>query len=203
MLFRSMSVHGLKSNTMYPVYGLAEACLAVSFPLPEQKMKSVKLKRTHLAVGDTAQITDDNAIDFVLVGKPVRDCKVRITDLENKPLADSTIGKIQLKGANVTSGYYKADEINRQLITEDGWLDTGDLGVFIDSQLIITGRIKDIIFINGLNFYSHDLENILHNLEPFELGKVVATGARKQNNNEDELIILSYTVVTLNLLFRL
>ncbi|VAW53196.1 Polyketide synthase modules and related proteins [hydrothermal vent metagenome] len=185
----TMSAYGLKSNTMFPVYGLAEASLAVSFPVPGEAIKTTKLKRSQLAVGDEVKISTEGAMTFVHVGKAVRDCEIRITDIENNPLRDHSVGKIQLKGGNVTKGYYRAEEINRQLITTDGWLDTGDLGVFVDGDLIITGRIKDIIFVNGLNLYSHDLENILHNLGQLELGKVVATGARKQNNNEDELII--------------
>jgi acyl-CoA synthetase (AMP-forming)/AMP-acid ligase II len=185
----AMAVYGLKSNTMYPVYGLAEASLAVSFPIPGDGLQSIKLKRTQLAIGDIIERTENDAMDFVPVGKPISNCGVRIADLDNKPLSDNTIGKIQLKGDNVTSGYYRADETNRQLITDDGWLDTGDLGAYVDGQMIITGRIKDIIFVNGLNFYSHDLENILHKLDQLELGKVVATGARKPNTNEDELII--------------
>lgn len=185
----AMTSYGLKSNTMYPVYGLAEASLAVSLPRPEDEIESIKLKRSHLAVADTIETSLDDAVDFIFVGKPVNNCHVRICDLNNNPLKVNTVGKIQIKGDNVTSGYYHADTINKQLITTDGWLDTGDLGAFVNGQMIITGRIKDIIFINGLNFYSHDIENILHNLKELELGKVVATGARKAESNEDELII--------------
>ncbi|MFV9616134.1 MAG: non-ribosomal peptide synthetase [Gammaproteobacteria bacterium] len=185
----AMASYGLKSRTMFPVYGLAEASLAVSFPGPEDEIKSIKLKRSQLAVTDTIETSLDDFMEFVFVGKPISNCHVRISDINNTPLKDNTVGKIQLKGGNVTGGYYHADEINKQLITADGWLDTGDLGAFVDGQLVITGRIKDIIFVNGLNFYSHDLENILHNLPELELGKVVATGARKPDSNEDELII--------------
>jgi acyl-CoA synthetase (AMP-forming)/AMP-acid ligase II/acyl carrier protein len=185
----AMASHGLKSNTMYPVYGLAEASLAVSFPRPEDEIESIKLKRSQLAVADTIKTGVDDAVDFIFVGKPVNNCHVRICDLNNNPLKDNTVGKIQLKGDSITSGYYHADEINKQLITADGWLDTGDLGAFVNGQMIITGRIKDIIFINGLNFYSHDIENILHNLAQLELGKVVASSARKAESNDEELII--------------
>ena len=189
----AMAEHGLKTNTMYPVYGLAEASLAVSFPSPGAALESIKLNRKRLAVGDTVEESSDDisndAIEFVFVGKPITDCQVRIADLSNHSLGENTVGKIQLRGDNVTKGYYHADEINKQLITEDGWLDTGDLGAFVNNQMIITGRIKDIIFVNGLNFYSHDLENILHHLDELELGKVVATGARKAESSEDELII--------------
>ncbi|VAW52648.1 Polyketide synthase modules and related proteins [hydrothermal vent metagenome] len=186
----AMADFSLKPNVMFPVYGLAEASLAVSFPDPKAPIESITLNRQQLAIGDTINITDNrNAMEFVLTGKPIRDCHVRISDEENNILTNNVVGKIQLKGDNVTKGYYRADEINAQLITDDGWLDTGDLGAFINDQLIITGRIKDIIFINGFNFYSHDLENILHSIEGLELGKVVATGIRKSDNAEDALII--------------
>ena len=185
----AMANYKLKKNSMYPVYGLAEASLAVSFPEPGAALKSLNLRRNQLAIGDTIEITEDDAMSFVLVGKPIRDCGVRISDENNKELTENKVGKVQLKGDNVTNGYYQEDEINRKMITKDGWLDTGDLGAFISGNMIITGRIKDIIFINGLNFYSHDLENMLHNLDGLELGKVVATGARKNNSSDDELII--------------
>lgn len=187
----TMATYGLKPEAMYPVYGLAEASLAVSFPEPGKEIESIKLKRNLLAIGDTIELAENDvaAIEFVFVGEPINNCQVRIADLNNQPLNQNTVGKIQLKGDNVTNGYYRADEINKHLITDDGWLDTGDLGAFVNTQMIITGRIKDIIFINGLNFYSHDLENILHHLDRLELGKVVATGARKADDSEDELII--------------
>ena len=205
----AMASHGLKTNTMYPVYGLAEACLAVSFPKPGDEIKSIKLHREHLAIGDTVNVNTiaKESVEFVLTGRPINDCHVRITNEDNQVLGCNTVGRIQLKGDNVTHGYYLEDKINQQIISQDGWLDTGDLGAFVSidsnsnntsinysdadssAQLIITGRMKDIIFVNGLNFYSHDLENILHTLDDLELGKVIATGARKPAANEDEVII--------------
>ena len=198
----AMAVYGLKPNAMYPVYGLAEASLVVSFPKPADEIESIKLNREHLAIGDKVKTSSIAAqsVEFVLTGKPINDCLVRISDESNNVLANNTVGRIQIKGDNVTRGYYLEDKINQEIISQDGWLDTGDLGAFvsIDSnnadtgssdQLIITGRMKDIIFVNGLNFYSHDLENILHTLDDLELGKVVATGARKATSLEDEVII--------------
>jgi acyl-CoA synthetase (AMP-forming)/AMP-acid ligase II/acyl carrier protein len=185
----AMSDYGLSSQSMSPVYGLAEASLAVSFSKPGCAMKGIRLKRQKLAVSDTVETTDgDDSMEFVFVGEPIDNCHVQITDMNNNPLPENTVGKIQIKGDNVTAGYYLDDEINKQLIN-DGWLDTGDLGVFINSQMIITGRIKDIIFVHGQNFYSHDLENILHQLDGLELGKVVATGVRKSGADDDELLI--------------
>ena len=186
----AMATYGLSNRAMFPVYGLAEASLAVSFPKPESPIESIQLKRQHLAINDSVETaTGHDAMEFIFVGEPVEHCHVRITDSDNNALPEKTVGKIQLKGDNVTRGYYQADDINKQLYTDDGWLDTGDLGAFINKQLIITGRIKDIIFVNGQNFYSHDLENILHRLDSLELGKVIVTGARKSGADDDELLV--------------
>ena len=188
---QAMSQYQLKQNTMYPVYGLAEASLAVSFPKPGDALKTVSVKRNQLAIGDLIEQSDnpDENMTFVLVGQPVRHCQVRITDDNNVVLADSHVGHIQLKGDNVTCGYYHDEAVNQALISSDGWLDTGDSGAFINGEMVITGRVKDIIFVNGQNFYSHDLENILHQLDELELGKVVVDGARQAGNSEDELIV--------------
>ncbi|MCK5724272.1 MAG: non-ribosomal peptide synthetase, partial [Gammaproteobacteria bacterium] len=121
-------------------------------------------------------------------GKPVLDCKVRIADKENI-LADETVGSIQISGPNVTQGYYKNEEANHATITSDGWLDTGDLGFIYKDELIITGRAKDIIFANGLNYYPHDLEDLLLNIDGLELGKVVVFGVWNEKLQRDELII--------------
>jgi acyl-CoA synthetase (AMP-forming)/AMP-acid ligase II len=186
----TMATYGLNKNAMFPVYGLAEASLAVSFPRPEGPIESIQLKRQHLAINGRVETgTGRDTMEFIFVGEPVENCHVRITDSDDNALPEKTVGKIQLKGDNVTKGYYQADDINKQLFTDDGWLDTGDLGAFINKQLIITGRIKDIIFVNGQNFYSHDLENILHRLDNLELGKVIVTGARKSGADDDELLV--------------
>lgn len=186
----AMAEYGLNKHAMFPVYGLAEASLAVTFPRLESPIESIQLKREHLAINDSVEMaTGSDTMIFVFVGEPIDNCHVRITDSSNHVLSENTVGKIQIKGDNVTRGYYQAEDINKQLFTDDGWLDTGDLGVLIDKQLIVTGRIKDIIFVNGQNFYSHDLENILHQLDDLELGKVIVTGARKSGADDDELLV--------------
>ncbi len=188
---QAMKPSGLDETAMFPVYGLAEASLAVSFPALKTTLQTVTIKRSQPGIGDAIEPVrpSDKSITLVLVGRPIQDCDVRIVDNNNTVLAESHVGHIQLKGDNVTRGYYHDDDINRALISESGWLDTGDSGAFINGQLVITGRIKDIIFINGQNFYSHDLENILHQLDGLELGKVVVDGARASGSNEDELIV--------------
>ncbi len=183
--------YGLKRETMFTVYGMAEATLAVSFPVSGEEYRAVYVDRHNLNIGERIKFIDANnqdALSFAIVGKPVLDCLVRIADKENV-FADDTVGSIQISGPNVTKGYYKNEEANHAAITSDGWLDTGDLGFIHNAELIITGRAKDIIFANGLNYYPHDLEDLLLNIEGMELGKVVIYGVWNENLQRDELII--------------
>jgi len=85
----------------------------------------------------------------------------------------------------VTQGYYENPQANAESFTADKWLKTGDLGVVVDGDLYITGRFKEIIFVNGQNYYPHDLEAV----SGLELGKVVATGARRQGEQTEQLVV--------------
>ncbi|MCW8900046.1 MAG: non-ribosomal peptide synthetase [Gammaproteobacteria bacterium] len=187
----TMKEYGLKRETMFTVYGMAEATLAVSFPVVNKEFRAVHVDRHSLKVGEKIKFIDEanqDALSFAIVGKPVLNCKVRIADQENV-FADETVGSIQIAGPNVTQGYYKNEEANHSVITADGWLDTGDLGFIFNDELIITGRAKDIIFANGLNYYPHDLEDLLLGIDGLELGKVVVYGVWNEKLQRDELII--------------
>ena len=187
----TMKDYGLKRETMFTVYGMAEATLAVSFPVAGEEYRAVHVDRHNLNIAEKIKFIDANeqdALSFAIVGKPVLDCQVRIADKENI-FADDTVGSIQISGPNVTQGYYKNEEANHAAITSDGWLDTGDLGFIHNGELIITGRAKDIIFANGLNYYPHDLEDLLLKVEGLELGKVVVYGVWNEKLQRDELII--------------
>jgi len=187
----TMKEYGLKRESMFTVYGMAEATLAVSFPVAGEECRAVHVDRHNLNIGEKIKFVDaDNkdALSFAIVGKPVLDCLVRIADKE-KVLADDTVGSIQISGPNVTQGYYKNEEANHAAISKDNWLDTGDLGFIHNGELIITGRAKDIIFANGLNYYPHDLEDLLLNIDGLELGRVVVYGVWNEKLQRDELII--------------
>lgn len=187
----TMKAYGLKRETMFTVYGMAEATLAVSFPVVGEEYRAVHVDRHQLNIGERIKFVAENssdALSFAIVGKPVLDCLVRIADKENV-FADETVGSIQISGPNVTQGYYKNEEANHAALTSDGWLDTGDLGFIYNGELIITGRAKDIIFANGLNYYPHDLEALLLDVDGLELGKVVVYGVWNEKLQRDELII--------------
>jgi long-subunit acyl-CoA synthetase (AMP-forming) len=114
---------------------------------------------------------------------------VRIADDADQALPENHIGHILISGDNVTKGYYENPEANAKGFTADGWLRTGDLGMMKGGKLYITGRAKEIIFVNGQNYYPHDIESIAIRADGLELGKVVAAGIRAKGASTDDLIL--------------
>ncbi len=187
-----MAPYGLRDTSMFTVYGLAEATLAQSFPPINTRYTALTFARQTLGIGQVAEVVAQNSADgltLVSVGKAITDSAVRIADEQRQAVADHIVGHLLIKGPNVTHGYYEAPEINAEMISADGWLDTGDLGVIVDGNLYITGRAKEIIFVNGQNYYPHDIEGIAQTAAGLELGKVVAAGARPRGAESDELTL--------------
>lgn len=188
----ALAPHGLARTTMFPVYGLAEATVAVSFPEPGRPYRRIVADRHGLCVGRHWQSTDPGAPDalsFVKVGRAVRDCVIRLTDDDDAPVPDGVVGHIQVSGPSVTQAIYGDPEAQAALFTADGWLRTGDVGVIDEGELAITGRSKDIIIVNGQNYWPHDLEEIIANIDGLDLGKVVVAAARRPGRDAEELVV--------------
>jgi len=182
---------GLARSSMMPVYGLAEATVGVSFSEPGQEMDRITVHRHSLLIGEPyelAEVGDADAVSFVKVGKAIRDVSIRITDDNDQLIEAGRIGNIQLFGDSVTKCIYGDESATAELFTADGWLRTGDCGVFVDDDLVITGRQKDIIIVNGQNYYPHDLEEIVAKLDGLDLNKVVIAGATPKGGQTEELI---------------
>ena len=182
----------LPRHSMYPVYGLAEASLAVSFPPPGAPLKTLALNRHRMNAGDPVEpvpASDRDAVQLVSEGKAIPYCRVRITDEADRELPQDRIGNVQMTGENVTRGYFEDREANAAAFTADGWLRTGDLGLMHDGDLYISGRAKEIIFVNGQNYYPHDLEAIAQRAPGLELGKVAAAGVRPRGAETEQLVV--------------
>jgi acyl-CoA synthetase (AMP-forming)/AMP-acid ligase II len=183
---------GLKHQAMYPVYGLAEACLAVTLPPLGSDYRWIRVNRHRLAVGSQIELNPPearDALEVMCVGHVVPNTEFRITDDARAGLADGTVGHILIRGASVTRGYFADEAATAAAIDADGWVDTGDLGVVHEAGLYIVGRAKEIIFVNGQNYYPYDLENIATRAPGLDLNKVVAAGVPKPGSTEEELVV--------------
>jgi acyl-CoA synthetase (AMP-forming)/AMP-acid ligase II/acyl carrier protein len=188
----ALAPHGLHRTAMFPVYGLAEATVGVTIGNPGDEYARILVHRHSLRIGApyaVAESGDPDAVSFVKVGRPIRDVELRLVDDADVPVDPGCIGNIQLRGASVTERIYGDPAASASLFTPDAWLRTGDCGVMVDAQLVITGRSKDIIIVNGQNYYPHDIEDIAARVDGLELGKVVVAGAKSSGSRTEELLV--------------
>ncbi len=163
--------HGLPPRAMLPVWGMSETSSGCIFS------RRFALETT----------TDDDP--FVEVGVPVPGLQVRITDLQDRILPEGEIGQMQIRGISVTPGYHRNPEATAKSFTADGWFVTGDLATITDGQLAIVGREKDVIIINGVNFYSHEIESIAEEIPGVSVSFTAACAVRLPGDHSDRLAV--------------
>jgi acyl-CoA synthetase (AMP-forming)/AMP-acid ligase II/aryl carrier-like protein len=188
----TLAYTGLKRHAMYPVYGLAEASLAVTFPEPGLDYRWIRVNRHKLGVGATIDLNPADprdALELMCVGRVVPNIELRIADPVRGALPDGQVGHILIGGASVTRGYFGDPEATALAIGADGRVDTGDLGFMHEGSLYIAGRSKEIIFVNGQNYYPYDLENIAQRAPGLDLNKLVAAGVAKPGSQGEELVV--------------
>ena len=189
---QALAYTGLRKSAMYPVYGLAEACLAVAFPEAGADYRWIRVNRHKLGIGSSIELNPvdpRDVIELMCVGRSLPNMEILIADDNRSPAPSGHVGHILIHGPNVTQGYFADPQATALALGADGWLDTGDLGVMHEGNLYIAGRSKEIIFINGQNYYPYDLENIAQRAPGLDLNKVVAAGVAKPGTQGEELMM--------------
>jgi acyl-CoA synthetase (AMP-forming)/AMP-acid ligase II len=181
---------GFKPEAMMPVYGMAEATLAITFtPLMQPSVitafDSAALDHENKAIKVDA--TEPGARSLSGVGVALNDTGIRIVDADDLPVPDGNAGHIQLRGAGITKGYYNKPEETEAAFC-DGWLRTGDIGFFLEGNLYVSGRHKDIIFKSGRNYFANDLEVMACTLDDISYGKVCFGGTTNRETGHDKVI---------------
>lgn len=170
-----LSRHGLPTNAIHPAFGMCETSSGITYS------DSFSLE------------SSSDETSFVELGLPIAGAALRIVDDNEQIVTENTIGRLQVKGASVTSGYYQNSQANQEVFTSDGWFNTGDLGFLDQGRLTITGRIKDVIIINGLNYYCHEIEAALEEITGVEVSYTAACAVRQSGSNTDKLAIFFHT----------
>ncbi|MBM3404448.1 MAG: AMP-binding protein [Bacteroidetes bacterium] len=186
-----LAPYGLRRSAMLPCYGLAESTLATTFSPFATEPKIISISREKLVkenVGAAAESKKKSHISLVSVGRPLPHVTIRIVNEDGLELPPGNVGHIQIKGDNVTSGYYNNPDATGDLFSGE-WLRTGDLGLFYENDLYITGRFKDIIFVNSKNHYAHDLENIAMSLPDITFGKIAIAGIFDERKGMDKVLV--------------
>ena len=156
---------GFKETSFLPCYGMAECSLAVSFaPLETGASSDVvdidRLAHHGEAIAIPADGTAAKGKAFINCGQPLPGYEMEIRDERGSPLPERRCGRIHLRGPSLMSGYFGNPEASREVLSADGWLDTGDIGYQASGALYITGRAKDLMIIKGRNIWPQDLEHL-------------------------------------------
>ncbi|MFE0373740.1 AMP-binding protein [Streptomyces tendae] len=167
---------GVSAGTMYPSYGLAEAVLAVCLPQPGTTPRRVHVARDTLIPGQQVSFVDhpDSGMVLVGAGTPITGIEVRITAPDGiTGLGQGCLGEICIRGIPVTRGYLHHPEAT-EAVLKHGWLHTGDLGFFHHGELFVAGRLKDMIVVQGRNYFPDDVEELVRDLAGIYRQHVVA-----------------------------
>jgi len=158
-----------------PAYGMAESTLAISLKTAPEVMVThhVHLERFQEEGAVEAPVEGELAVEHVSCGVPFPGHQVVVMDLEGNTLGERREGELCLKGPSVTPGYFENPEATAAAF-RDGWLHTGDLGYLRDGQVYVTGRIKDLIILNGRNLHPQQIEWAAAEVDGVRKGNVVA-----------------------------
>ncbi|MFJ9903731.1 fatty acyl-AMP ligase [Streptomyces sp. NPDC101152] len=171
----AFAAQGLDADVHCPSYGLAEATVFVSAARPGGRPARFALDRDALAAGKAlpARPDDPRAVLLAGCGTPARQ-RLRIVDpVSRAVLSEGEVGELWVQGPNVGRGYWnnaeQTERVFRAALAEAAggdWLRTGDLGTVLEGQLIVTGRLKDLIVVDGRNHYPQDVEATAQDAHP-------------------------------------
>jgi len=180
---------GFRPEAMTPVYGMAEATLAVTFSDIEAPVRTLRLDRASLERGGTVKPSEaPDAYVAVSVGRPVARVSIRVSATEGSILGDRQVGEVQVSGPSLMDGYRGRPEETAKSL-RDGWLSTGDLGFTDGGELFIVGRAKEVIIKGGRNIYPYDVERVAAEV-PGVIGGAAAFGRSNSETGTEDLVVV-------------
>ncbi|MFC5216345.1 alpha/beta fold hydrolase [Streptomyces coerulescens] len=161
--------YGLGPEILWPAFGMTETCAGSIYNLgfPEA----------------------DHDQEFAAVGTPVEGLRIRIADDGDRALPEGETGELQLSGPVVTTGYYNNPRATAEAFTADGWFRSGDLGRITAGRLTLVGRSKDSVIVNGVNYFSHEVESALEQLDGVSRSYVAAFPTRPAHSDTEQLVV--------------
>jgi len=197
-LIETAKPHGFRGEAVFCAFGMAELSLGGTFPPPFRGMVTDTVDRKALEEEKIARPVEEGTKGsrrFPLLGTPIPGLEMRICDPSTGKLKNlREVGELEIRGSSVMAGYYKRPDLNEQLF-HDGWLKTGDLAYFVEgpndgpAELILCGRIKDVIIISGRNIFPEDIERAVGTLEGVRAGNVIAFGVEGDKRKESIVVV--------------
>ncbi len=188
---------GFQSGSVFPAFGMAEVAIGGAFPPRHRGLKvdsvdRVVLERDRIAkpllIGDAAEELDVRRL--ALLGAAVPGLEMKVVDPETfEELPERHVGELLLRGTSVTPGYYRRPDATAAMFRRGGWLCTGDLAYLLDGELVMCGRIKDVIIVGGRNVFPEDIERACASLDGVRAGNVIAFGVEGYKGKETVIVV--------------
>ncbi len=188
----TLAVAGFRPHAFVPSYGMAETTLAISLVDVDQPIRIDTIDRQALKTEGRAvpASASARARSFVVCGKPVPGCDVAIRSEQGGILGSREVGRIFVKTPSLMAGYYHDAVATDAVIGADGYLDTGDMAYWLDGEIVITGRAKDLILHNGRNIWPQDIEWAAEQVEPLRDGDVAAFAVESEDGEDDVVVLV-------------
>ena len=183
--------HRFDPAAVYPCFGMAEVAIAGTFPVPGAGLRLDSVDRDTLDMTGVAVPVEDGpgARRLPFLGRAVPGLEIRVCDpLSGKVVDDRQAGELEIRGTSVTPGYYKHPEATDATF-HDGWLKTGDLAYLVDGELVLCGRMKDMIIVAGRNVFPEDVERAVADVDGVRAGNVVAFGVEGRRGLETVVVV--------------
>jgi fatty-acyl-CoA synthase len=182
----------MNPGAIFPAFGMAEVMIGGSFPTPGRGLVTDAVDRRVLETERYAAPVADDAEGvrrLALLGPAVPGLELRICDPDTGELrSDREVGELQIRGTSVTPGYYKRPDATEAMFV-DGWLRTGDLAYLLEGELVVCGRIKDVIIVGGRNVFPEDVERAVAGVEGVRAGNVIAFGVDGRRGKEGLVVV--------------
>ena len=186
---------GLRPDALRPVYGLAECSVGLAVTPRRHPPRVDRIDTAFRATGRAAPGGGPDALEFVSCGAALPGHEIRIADATGARLGERREGRVQFRGPSTMAGYYRNPDATRAVTTDDGWLDSGDLGYVAGGELFLTGRRKDIVIKAGRNIYPHEAETVVDAVDGVRKGCVAAFGVPDAALGTERLVVVAETRV--------
>lgn len=189
--------YGFRKETFFPVYGLAESSVALTFPPVGRPPRIDTIGRETFErhrKAAPATLAEPSPLRFVSCGIPLPDHEVRIMDESGQEAGERIEGSLQFRGPSTMRGYYRDPEATEKTF-QDGWCDSGDFAYRAEGEIFVTGRRKDIIIKAGRNLYPQEVEETVGEIPGIRRGRVAAFGITDPEIGTEKLVVVAETRV--------
>jgi acyl-CoA synthetase (AMP-forming)/AMP-acid ligase II len=182
---------GVRPTSLHVCYALAENVFGATQTILGKEAAVITIDPEAFSNGKISPGTSDKpTLDLLSCGLPLDGVSITVRAADGKLLPPDVVGEIFVASSFLFAGYYLQQDLTDTKL-HDGWYQTGDLGFIHDGELFVTGRVDDMLIVNGRNYYAHEIEYLVSEVAGVLAGRSVAIGVDNQQSDATVVIVLA------------